>query len=485
MKDESKYFPKITKQIVPAIGGKDNAVETYHCATRLRINLKDISKVNLKKLDNLPLSKGINLNKADKQLQIVFGPGLVDQITAYFIQHSGIPAQAAVDVGQNEVATKSQKKARNWFQTFLDNLTGVFREILPGILAGGILVGIYNLMTQKIIGSNSLIGICPGLSGISTIISLAGNGVFAMLPLIVCYSATKRYGGRPVLGLVMGAVMMSTALPKMADVQTGAAKPLIADVFGWNVSLTSFGGQIIVALIIGWVVAKLDLYFQKHLPGVIQFVFAPMLTILISSLGLFLIIGPIGVTLSKWVTDGLLWIADTLGVVGYALFSGVQQIIVITGLHHMFSAVETQLIATTGTDFLNPLMSVALMGQGGGVIAYFILHYKNKKAREVSLSAFFSILFGISEPAIFGINLEQRYPLVGGCIGGAIAGAFVYLTKLTAIAFGTTGLTGIAIAAPQNNGYVMYFLANLVGVVFGCLFSLLLSRFIKPAPKTE
>lgn len=151
----------------------------------------------------------------------------------------------------------------------------------------------------------------------------------------------------------------------------------------------------------------------------------------------------------------------------------------------MFGAVETQLLASTGHDFLNPLMSVALMGQGGGVVAYYILNHKNKKAREISISAFFSILFGISEPALFGINLEKKYPLVGGCIGGAIAGAFVYLVKLNAISFGTTGLTGIAIAAPEHNGYLMYFLANLIGVVFGCIFSLILSKFIKPSHEDE
>lgn len=301
-----------------------------------------------------------------------------------------------------------------------------------------------------------------------------------MLPLIIAYSATKRYGGRPVLGLAIGTVMMSQSLPSMSDVATHAAKPMMANVFGWQVSMTSFGGQIIVALIMGWLVAKLDNYFQKHLPGVVQFVLAPMLTILISSLALFLIVGPIGVTLSNWITTALLWVANTLGVFGYAAFAGVQQLIVITGLHNMFGAVETQLIATTGHDFLNPLMSVALMGQGGGVIAYFILNRKNKKAKEISISAFFSILFGISEPAIFGINLVKKYPLIGGCIGGAIAGAYVYLTKLTAVAFGTAGVTGIAIAAPQNNGYVNYFIANLIGLVFGCIFSLVIAKFVNP-----
>lgn len=481
MSKEEKDFAEITKAVIPAIGGKDNAVEAFHCATRLRINLKDISKVNTDDLTDLPLVKGVNLNTTSNQLQLIIGPGLVDRATDYFIKHSGIPGQASAATeapGQGEGVEEAKK--RNWFQEFLDDLTGVFTEVLPAILAGGILIGLNNLLTQRIFGPEPLIKMFPGISGVSQIIGIGAGGIFAMLPLIIAYSATKRYGGRPVLGLAIGTVMMSQSLPSMSDVATHAAKPMIANVFGWHVSMTSFGGQIIVALIMGWLVAKLDNYFQKHLPGVIQFVLAPMLTILVSSFALFLIVGPIGVTLSNWITTALLWVANTLGVFGYAAFSGVQQLIVITGLHNMFGAVETQLIATTGHDFLNPLMSVALMGQGGGVIAYFILNRKNKKAKEISISAFFSILFGISEPAIFGINLVKKYPLIGGCIGGAIAGAYVYLTKLTAVAFGTTGLTGIAIAAPQNNGYVNYFIANLIGLVFGCIFSLVMAKFINP-----
>lgn len=480
MKNEEKDFKTIADAVVKAIGGKDNAVEAFHCATRLRVNLKDLSKVNTDGLSELPLVKGVNLNTTNQQLQLIIGPGLVDRVTDYFIKYTGIPGQASQTDNKTSKESEKDGKKRNWFQEFLDDLTGVFTEVLPAILAGGILIGLNNLLTQSIFGPKPLTQMYPGISGISQIIGIGAGGIFAMLPLIIAYSATKRYGGRPVLGLAIGTVMMSQALPSMSDVATHAAKPMIANVFGWHVSMTSFGGQIIVALIMGWLVAKLDAYFQKHLPGVIQFVLAPMLTILISSFALFLIVGPIGVTLSNWITEGLLWVANTLGVFGYAAFSGVQQLIVITGLHNMFGAVETQLIATTGHDFLNPLMSVALMGQGDGVIAYFILNRKDKKSKEIALSAFFSVLFGISEPAIFGINLVKKYPLIGGCIGGAIAGAYVYLTKLTAVAFGTTGVTGIAIAAPQNNGYVNYFIANLIGLVFGCIFSLIMSKFINP-----
>lgn len=344
-KNEEKDFKQIADAVVPAIGGKDNAVEAFHCATRLRINLKDPTKVNTDGLADLTLVKGVNLNTTSNQLQLIIGPGLIDRVTAYFVKYTGIPAQSNQDdTGDTPEKANQDTKKRNWFQEFLDDLTGVFTEVLPAILAGGILIGLNNLLTQRIFGPEALTKMFPGISGISQIIGIGAGGIFAMLPLIIAYSATKRYGGRPVLGLAIGTVMMSQSLPVMADVATHAAKPMIANVFGWHVSMTSFGGQIIVALIMGWLVAKLDNYFQKHLPGVIQFVLAPMLTILISSLALFLVVGPIGVTLSNWITTALLWVANTLGVFGYAAFSGVQQLIVITGLHNMFGAVETQLI---------------------------------------------------------------------------------------------------------------------------------------------
>lgn len=477
MKNDRKLYEKISDEILPAIGGKDNAIEAFHCATRLRIALKDVSKVDKDTLNNIELVKGVNLNK--NQLQIIFGAGLVDKVTDVFIQHTGIKYYS-VDSGSPEPAkfeSNDKEEKKGFFQRFIDDLTGVFTEILPGILAGGILIGLNNLLTQKIFGAQSLVQMFPGISGISTIVNLGSSGIFTMLPLIVVYSATKRYGGRPVLGLAIGAVMMSASLPAMSDVQTGAAKAVIANIFGWKLSLTNFGGQIIVALIMGWVIAKLDNFFQKKLPGVIQFVLSPMLTILISSFILFMIVGPIGVTLSTRITNALVWMSQSLGIFGYIIFGGIQQLIVITGLHNMFGAIETQLISTTQYDFLNPLFSGALMGQGGGVLAFLFLNRKSAKSREISISAFFSILFGISEPALFGINIKHKYPLIGGCIGGAAAGAYIYLTKLTAVSFGTTGLPGIAIAAPQNNGYVNYILTNLVGIAVGFLASLVVAKF--------
>lgn len=227
---------------------------------------------------------------------------------------------------------------------------------------------------------------------------------------------------------------------------------------------------------IGYVTAKLDQFFDKKIPDAVKLLISPMLTVLLSTLLLFTIIGPIGRTLSSWITTALLWTTENLGLFGYALFAGVQQIIVITGLHHIFGAIEAQLIADTGANFLNPLMSVALMGQGGAVLGYLALHWKDIRAREICIPSFLSTLFGISEPAIFGVNLRHKFPLIAGCLASAVAGAFVYITGLIALGFGTTALPGLAIANPANNGYINYIIAHLIALVLGIVITMALGK---------
>ena len=207
--------------------------------------------------------------------------------------------------------------------------------------------------------------------------------------------------------------------------------------------------------------------------------FSPLCTVFISTVLLFTIIGPVGRELSNGITGILIWVTQNLGAVGYMIFAGVQQIIVITGLHHILGAIEAQLIADTGRNFLNPLMSVALIGQGGAVLGYLAMNWKNLKARELCIPSFASTLFGISEPAIFGINLRYKYPLVAGCLGAAVAGAYVYITDLAAFGFGTTAVPGIAICDPSHNGYINYIIAHVIALIIGCVLTVIFGKLSK------
>ena len=229
-----------------------------------------------------------------------------------------------------------------------------------------------------------------------------------------------------------------------------------------------------MALLIGVVTAKLDIFFEKKVPEVIRLLVSPLLTTLVSSFLLFMIIGPVGRGLANGITAVLVWMTQHLGVIGYAVFSGVQQLIVITGLHHVFGAIESQLLVDTGRNFLNPLMSVAIIAQGGAVLGYLARNMKDAKAKELCIPSFISVLFGITEPALFGVNLRYRYPIIGGCLGGAVGGIIVYFTDLAALGFGTTVVPGIALADPVNNGYVNYIIAHVISLAAGFIFAFLI-----------
>ncbi len=487
---KQEEYLKISEEIVKCAGGMENIQGSAHCATRLRIVLKDNDKADMEQLENVSRVKGAFV--AGNQLQLIFGAGVVNEVYEVFARYTHTE-----NMSLGDLKAESAKK-QNPVQAVIKALSDVFIGIMPALLAAALLMGL-----TGVLGGLDIVRENETMYAINKLVSLASNGIFAILPMAVCYSAVKRFGGNPVLGMVVGAIMLDGSLANAYQAAQGLADPEVISLFGLKVELVGFQGGIIIALMMGYIVARLDIFFNKKIPDVIKLLVAPLLTVFISTVLLFTCIGPVGRILSDAITNALVWgtnhlgafgyalfagvqqlvvitglhhiigaveaqlIADTgtnfinplmnhLGAFGYALFAGVQQLVVITGLHHIIGAVEAQLIADTGTNFINPLMSVALMGQGGAVLGYLAVNWKNVKTRELCIPSFLSTLFGISEPAIFGVNLRYRYPLIGGCIGGAAAGAYVYFSRLTAFGFGTTAVPGIAIANPANNGYVNY-----------------------------
>ena len=464
-------YQDISEQIEKLVGGRDNISHVTHCATRLRLVLKDNKKADMEGLENIRLVKGVFV--AGDQLQMIFGAGLVNNIYDEFSSYIGINSDSKID-------DESSHDHQNPLQRFMKALSDVFIEIMPCILAAALLMGLSSLLTTKdLFGAKSIVEQVPGLAGFNRIVSIASSGIFALLPMIVAYSATKRFGGRASLGLAIGAVMIHPNLSDAYAVAGGTAQAEIANVFGLNVELVGFQGGIIIALLIGYIVAFLDKKFNKILPDMLKFVLSPMLTILISSFLLFTIIGPVGRSMGFGLTAGLLWMVEHLGIFGYMIFGCIQQIIVITGLHHTFGAIETQLLQDTGRDFLNPLLSVAMMGQGGAVLGYLFLNHKDNNKRSMAVSAFTSTLFGISEPALFGVTVKYRYPLIAGCIAGAIASGYVYLSKLTAVGFGATAIPGFTIVDGANHGHLNYIIAHLIAIVTGAVLTVAFAKFWK------
>ena len=452
--EKEKLYQKISKEVLENIGSSENIQGAAHCATRLRIVLKDLSLAKTDKLENIDLVKGCFV--AGSQLQLIFGAGTVNEVYKVFTKEAKLENMSLSDV--KDIANNKE----NPLQKVIKALSDVFVEIIPAILAAAILLGVTGFLANfEAVKTNQT------LYAINRLSNLASVGIFAVLPMVVVYSATKRFGGRAILGIVVGAIMLDGSLANAYSIGTPGFNPEILDLFGLKIQMVGFQGGIIVALMMGYIVAQLDKFFEKKIPSVIKLLVSPMLTVFISTFLLFTIVGPIGRELSNYITGGLVWVSTEFGLIGYMIFAGLQQIIVITGLHHILNAAEAQLIATTGRDFLNPLMSVALISQGGAVLGYYLLHRKERKVAEIALPSFVSILFGISEPAIFGVNLKYKFPLIAGCIAGAIAGAFVYIFKLSSLGFGATAIPGITIIDPANNGYINYIIVHLIGLVLG------------------
>ena len=459
--EKRKRYERIAEELVRLAGGRDNILGVAHCATRLRLVLEDNDKADTRAIEDVDLVKGVFV--AGDQLQIIFGAGLVNDVCQVLADSIHMDSMSLGDL-----KTKANKRM-NPLQRAVKALSDVFIEIMPGILAAALLTGL-----SSVLGNIEFVQNNDMLYGLSRLINISSGAIFGFLPLCVTYSTVKRFGGRPIMGIVIGCIMLTNSLADAGAAAQGTVDVTTLHIFGLPVDLIGFQGGIIVALLIGIVTAKLDIFFEKKVPEVIRLLVSPLLTTLVSSFLLFMIIGPVGRGLANGITAVLVWMTQHLGVFGYAAFSGVQQLIVITGLHHVFGAIESQLLVDTGRNFLNPLMSVAIIAQGGAVLGYLVRNLKDAKAKELCIPSFISVLFGITEPALFGVNLRYRYPIIGGCLGGAVGGAIVYFTDLAALGFGTTVVPGIALADPTNNGYVSYIIAHVAAVAAGFIFAFLL-----------
>lgn len=396
--EKRKRYEKIAEELTRLAGGRNNILGIAHCATRLRLVREDNDKADIHAIEDVDLVKGVFV--AGDQLQIIFGAGLVNDVCQVLAESLHMDSMSLGDL-----KTKANKRM-NPLQRAVKALSDVFIEIMPGILAAALLTGL-----SSVLGNIDFVQNNDTLYGISRLINISSGATFGFLPLCVAYSTVKRFGGRPIMGIVIGCIMLMNSLADASAAAQGTVEVTTLHIFGLPVDLIGFQGGIIVALLIGVVTAKLDIFFEKKVPEVIRLLVSPLLTTLVSSFLLFMIIGPVGRGLANGIT---------------------------------------------------------------AVLGYLARNLKDAKAKELCIPSFISVLFGITEPALFGVNLRYRYPLIGGCIGGAIGGAVVYFTDLAALGFGTTVVPGIALADPAHNGYINYVIAHVVALGAGFLFAFLL-----------
>ncbi|KRL71392.1 protein-N(pi)-phosphohistidine--sugar phosphotransferase [Lentilactobacillus parakefiri DSM 10551] len=339
------------------------------------------------------------------------------------------------------------KKTQKGFISFINLLADIFVPIIPAIVAAGLFMALHNvLVAPHLFMSASLVTAYPQFKGFAAFINVLANAPFAFLPVLIGFSATKRFGGNPYLGAAMGMMMVSPALVSGYDVSTAVANHSLEywHILGMPVAQAGYQGSVIPMLAVAWLLSVIEKQCHKRLPEALDYTFAPLITILLTGLLTFVIVGPVMRDVSDGLTNGLLWLYQTSGAFGTGVLGLFYAPLVITGLHQSFPAIETQLIANvkqTGGSFIFPIASVSNIAQGASALAVFFLT-KDKKQRGLASSASMSALLGITEPAMFGINLKLKFPFIASMIGSAVASVYLGLTHVLAVSLGSNSVLG-------------------------------------------
>ena len=452
----SKNYKQISENILHNIGGKENVVSAAHCATRLRLVLKDDEKINVKEIEEMPAVKG-SFNTSG-QFQVILGSGVVDEVYKEFINLANIKE------GSKDELKKEADKKLNPLQRLLKSLADVFVPILPILVAAGLLMGINNILTSQglFIEGQSIVEAYPQFKDLAELINTFANTGFAFLPIFLGFSAAKAFGGNPYLGACIGALMIHSDLLN-----------------GYSYGAAVVEGTVPVWNIFGLTIAKVEKTLHKIIPSVLNNLLTPLFTVFITGILTFVVIGPVMRGLGDGITSGLLWLINTLGPIGGAIFGFLYAPIVITGMHHSFVAIETQLladIATTGGSFIFPVAAMSNVAQGAAALSVLLILRKDNKMKGIASASGISALLGITEPAIFGVNLKLRYPFFGAMIGSAVGSAYVMLTKVLAISPGAAGLPGIISIRPTS--IVNYIIAMILSMVVAVVSTIVIAKFM-------
>ena len=438
---------KVAGEVVEAVGGASNISAAAHCATRLRLVIADESKINQQALDDNEDLKGTFA--AGGMFQIIVGPGDVDQVYAKMVANHGVR-----EVSKDE-AKEEAEKGGNLFSRFIKMIADIFVPILPALVAGGLMMAINNVMTAEgLFGEQSLTTMYPAIADYAALINMVSSAAFASLPVLVGFSAAKRFGGNVYLGAAIGAAMVSTDLLNAWNTGAalaGEAKVEYWHIFGMDVAKIGYQAQVIPTLAVTYVMCLIEKNLHKVLKGTADFLLTPLITMLVTGFLAFTIIGPVTRVAAEYLTWGINWTYSTLGVFGGLLFGLVYSPIVVTGLHQSFPAIEIPLLPVNGGvgDFIFPVASMANVAQGAAALAVFF-KTRDAKLKGLAGAGGASAVFGITEPAIFGVNLRLRWPFFCAMAAAAIGSAGVALLNVRGQALGAAGFVGFVSIMPKS-----------------------------------
>ena len=435
-------FEKEAQDLLDAIGGKENVTAVSHCATRMRFVLGDDKKANVKAIEAIPVVKGTFTNAG--QFQVIIGNDVP-------IFYNDFTAVSGIEGVSKEAAKSAAKSNQNPLQRVMATLAEIFTPIIPALIVGGLILGFRNVLEGvhwSMLDGKTITEVSKFWSGINHFLWLPGEAIFQFLPVGITWSVSRKMGTSQILGIVLGICLVSPQLLNAYSVASTPAAEIAKDWvwdFGFfTVNRVGYQAQVIPALLAGLSLSYLEIFWRKHIPEVVSMIFVPFLSLIPALILAHTVLGPIGWTIGQGLSTVVL--AGLTGPVKWlfgAVFGALYAPFVITGLHHMTNAIDTQLVADAGGTGLWPMIALSNIAQGSAVFAYYLMKRHDEREAQISLPATISAYLGVTEPALFGVNVKYVYPFVAGMIGSSIAGLLSVTFNITANAIGIGGLPGI------------------------------------------
>lgn len=464
-------YRKTAEEILQYVGGGKNIVSAAHCATRLRLVIADNQKADKTALENISGVKGVF--EASGQLQIILGTGTVNKVFEQFIAAAGITASSKAEA--KEAAVKKQ----NWFMRAIKVLGDIFVPIIPAIVASGFLMGIMNSL--DFMNSNGFINI-DTTGSLYVFANLFSNTAYVFLQILIAFSAAKAFGANPYLGAVIGMIMINPSLQNAYTVATEGVQATQSVFFGlYDIDMVGYQGHVIPVVIAVWLMSVIEKKLHKIVPEVLDLFVTPLVSVFVTGYLTLAAIGPVFVWAENAVLDGIQWLLTLPFGLGSLVMGSLYAPTVVTGIHQMYTAIDLGQIAQYGVTFWLPLASAANVAQGAAALAV-ALKSKDKKVKSLALPSSLSAFMGITEPAIFGVNLRFFKPFLAGCIGGGCGALYASIVHLGAKGTGVTGIFGVLLCLDTPVQYLIE-MAIAVGVAFVVSFILYKDKndTVKPA----
>lgn len=458
------------EQLLKDIGGRENIAAVSHCATRMRFVLNDPSLADEEAIENIPSVKGMFTNAG--QFQVIIG----NDVPLFFNDFSAVSGIDGVSKEQGKAAAKQNL---NPVQRAIGVLAEIFTPIIPAIIVGGLILGFRNVLEGiqfSSLGGQTIVESSQFWSGVNHFLWLPGEAIFHFLPVGITWSIAKKMGTTQILGIVLGITLVSPQLLNAYGVAGTAAADIPFWDFGFaQVDMIGYQAQVIPAMLAGFMLAYLEIFFRKIIPQAVSMIFVPFFALLPTILAAHLILGPIGWTIGNFISNIVnTGLTSAFNWLFGAVFGFLYAPLVITGLHHMTNAIDTQLIADFQSTNLWPMIALSNIAQGSAVLGVIFLHRGNKKEEQVSIPSMISCYLGVTEPAMFGINLKYVYPFVAAMIGSGLAGMFATLMGVRANAIGVGGLPGILAIRAQD--WLAFAIAMLIAIALPFVLTIFFRR---------